>query len=375
MEVLQTKTEGTACITTLKIEAPEFERALEDAYLDNTDRIVVPGYAPGLAPRSEIERLYGAETLWDEALDRLIPQLYRRYLDEEQVRILGKPKVEEISRTRDGGFAFRVRAEGYPRVTLGEYKGLAVPLAREADEEAFRTAVLQAACANMAGEVSPAMTELKLAAMAAQEKIKVSRDSVYHLLADTVAILDKAYRETGITRPMAQVRGEAMDIMLATVTGSNTDPSQDFLKDQVSHLAAQYRPLPEDFDGTLDKIIRKRAQKKAEMTPEEAADDIFAAYLGSIDLTEAQWRAERQEEAEASARCDLLLDAVARAEGLTLTDDEIDGMILKIAESCDAQPEAVAEAMDMDALKGQLLREKACALLVDSAAGGADDGR
>ena len=53
------------------------------------------------------------------------------------------------------------------------------------------------------------------------------------------------------------------------------------------------------------------------MTPEELAADAFGAYLGSIGLDEKRWRAERRAEAEESARCDLLLEAVAEAEGIT----------------------------------------------------------
>lgn len=366
MRIIETQEQNNTLMAALKIESQEFDKALRDAYMDHTDEYLVPGYAPGLAPREEIEKLYGEEALWNEALDLCIPVFYRNFLQSEKIRTLGRPEVTEIARTMDGGFMFSVQAERYPKVELGDYKGLAVT-ADKKDGEAFRMAVLKAACDNMTGEVSDAMVEAKLDALAAREKLTVGQDSVYHLLGDTAAVLSKAYKATGVTRPMAQVQSEAMDIMLETVSGNNADPSQDFLAGQIAHLVAQYRPLPADFGDVMDRLFAERAQEKAGMTPEEAASEAFDAYLGSINLNESAWRRERREEAAESARCDLLLDAVADREGLALTDDEITGMILKIADASGVTPEEVRDAIDLEALKGQMLRDKACDLLLDAA--------
>ncbi|MDO4545117.1 MAG: trigger factor [Bacillota bacterium] len=311
----------------------------------------------------EIEK----ERLKQEGMDSCVPGAFREFLKLENLRIIGKPEVTGISETADGGLVFSVEAELYPEVTLGEYKGLHVAESREENEEAFAMAVLKKACDNMEGDVPDTMIDQKLDALIAQEKLKVSRDAIYHLLADTVEVLKQAYKETGVSRPAAQVRSEAMDIMLQTVSGDNQDPSRDYMKQQIRLLAEQYRPAPEGFDETLDQLFAKRDRKKSQMTAEELAAEAFDAYLGSIDLDQDKWRKQRRQEAAESARCDLLLEAVAEAEQIQLTEVDINGMLSRIAAECGMEVAEVMDQIDLEPIRSQLLRDKAYDLLLESA--------
>ena len=367
MKVLDIKNEKGLLSATIKIEPREFAAALRDAYLDNTDRFVVPGFAAGLAPVGEIEKIYGPEALGDLAIDRAVPDLYRKFLTEQDLRIVGRPEVTSIARIPDGGVIFSVSAQLYPQVKLGRFKGLKVAQNRENNEEEFKMAVLKKACENMTGEVPDAMAEQKLDALAAQEKLRVNGDAVYHLLADVVCALREGYKAAGASRSAAQVRAEATDIMLQTVSGENSNPSQKFIAGQIRSLAERYHTLPDDYDETLDRIFAKRAEQKAQMTPEQLASEAFAAYLGSIDTDEAKWRQERREEAIESARCDLLLEAVAKAEGLEVTEREISEMVARIAEQCGMEPDEALPQIDLEPVRQQLLRDQACRLLLDSA--------
>ena len=307
METISNKTEGTVNSMVIKIRREEFLEALKRAYLDHTDQYPVPGFAPGLAPREAIEELYGSDALCDEALELCIPGMYRAALETAKIRIIGKPEVTEVTWTNDGSVLFRVKAEVYPNVELGQYKGLRVDVPKENPRE-FSMAVLRKA-------------------LAAQEKLRVNGDAIYHLLSDTTQVLDEAYKATGVTRPGPQVRSEAMDIMLQTVSASNENPSEEFLVGQIVNLAGQYRNLPEDFEEQVKTLFERCHARKAELSAEERATAAFNAYLGSIGLNEETWRAERRQQAAESARCDLLLDAVAREEGLPLEEGEIDEMV------------------------------------------------
>jgi hypothetical protein len=214
------------------------------------------------------------------------------------------------------------------------------------------------------------MTEQKLDSMAAQEKLRVNQDSVYHLLADVVCYLTEAYHAAGVSRSQAQIRAEATDVMLQTVSGENQAPSKEFLVGQIRSLAERYHELPDDFDEKLTAIFAKRAEKKRAMSPEELADEAFKAYLGSIDLDEERWRRERREEALESARCDLLLEAVAEAEKMTVTEAELGEMVSRIASQCGLEPDKAMAQLDLEPVRQQLLRDKACKFLLDSAQGG-----
>ena len=149
MRVIDKKTDGETLAVTLLIESEEFAEALREAYLDDSERYVVPGYAPGLAPRAAIEAVYGPEALFDEAIAAALPAAYGKFLAEEKPRTVGKPEASDITLLAGGGLRFRVRADLCPRVRLGAYKGLRITLPEGADEENFRMAALRAACKEM----------------------------------------------------------------------------------------------------------------------------------------------------------------------------------------------------------------------------------
>lgn len=157
MRVIDKKTDGETLAVTLLIEPEEFAEALREAYLDDSERYVVPGYAPGLAPRAAIEAVYGPEALFDEAIAAALPAAYGKFLAEEKPRTVGKPEASDITLLAGGGLRFRVRADLCPRVRLGAYKGLRITLPEGADEENFRMAALRAACKEMEGRPSEAM--------------------------------------------------------------------------------------------------------------------------------------------------------------------------------------------------------------------------
>ena len=364
MKTIEKRTENDRLTAVLEIEKEEFDQALEEAYLNDTEHFPVPGYAAGLAPREEIEKIYGEEALWDEALNECIPLMYSEFLDKENIRIIGRPEIKEISHF-DDSVTFSVLADLYPSVKIGRYSGLKV---REAeDEDALKRSVLKAACEGMEGDASAAMIESKLDSLAAHEKLKITGDPIYHLLADTVEILDKVYRETGVSRPMRQVRSEAMDIMLQTVSSDNKDLSAEYMKQEMTRLAARYRPIPDDMGEIMEKLFTDRGDKKAQMGADELAAEAFDAYLGSIDLDEKKWRHEHREAAVESARCDLLLEAVAEKEKLQATKEEINAMLSQIAENCGVEMENVIAEIDTESVRQQLLRDKACRLIIDNA--------
>ena len=126
MLVLNSNMENGTLTVSLRIEPGEFMDALNEAYAEHTDTYPVPGHASGLAPREEIEKLYGETALFDEALDICVPRLYARYLKENAIRTVGRPQLTEVTWLHGGGAKFTVVCDVYPKVKLGQYKGLTV---------------------------------------------------------------------------------------------------------------------------------------------------------------------------------------------------------------------------------------------------------
>ena len=111
--------------------AEEFEAAMQKAYLKNKNRINVPGFRKGHAPRKVIERMYGEGVFYDDAFDALFPDAYEQAVKESNVRPVDYPQesVDQIG----AGQELKISAEVfvYPEVTLGEYKGLTIEVEKK----------------------------------------------------------------------------------------------------------------------------------------------------------------------------------------------------------------------------------------------------
>lgn len=366
MLVLNSNMENGTLTVSLRIEPGEFMDALNEAYAEHTDTYPVPGHASGLAPREEIEKLYGETALFDEALDICVPRLYARYLKENGIRTVGRPQLTEVTWLHGGGAKFTVVCDVYPKVKLGQYKGLTVDAKRENTEE-FTAKALTAACMNMTAEVPQGMVTQKLEAMLAKEKMQIGRDAIYNLLSDFTAVIEAAYAEMDIHRSKAQVQAEALDVMLQTVSGDNKAVSPEKFRSLVRELVEHYRIVPRTFDETIDRLVAEHSTKKRAMTPDERIDAAFDAYLGSINQTLGLWRENNTEKARDAAMFDLLLGAVAEAEGLVVSGDEYMRAMRQLSDETGVELDEVMAQVDGQLVREQMLRDKARELIVSSA--------
>lgn len=206
--------------------------------------------------------------------------------------------------------------------------------------------------------------DMKLDAMTASQKMHINADPIYHVLADFVAILDQAYRATGVRRSQAQVQSEALDIMLLTLSKDQQEVSKDYFYTLLKERAHGYRDVPAGFDEKLDAIIERRKKENAEKSDDEKIDDAFAAYLGTLSQTEQLWRNNQRPVAEDLIKRDRLYDIVAEAEHIEATDEEIRAMKQHIADTCAIPLEEIEDALDPAPLAWQIRRDKARQLLL-----------
>ena len=108
----------------LEVEDERLQRAMEATYRRLAKRVKVPGFRPGKAPRAVLERHLGEETVRHEAIDELMPQLYREALEQEQIDAIGRAEFELVTeQPLVAKFTVPVR----PTIELGEYTSLRVP--------------------------------------------------------------------------------------------------------------------------------------------------------------------------------------------------------------------------------------------------------
>lgn len=120
------KMEKNMAKLTIEVSAEELEKALNGAYKKQRNKISVPGFRKGKVPRQMIEKMYGPEIFYDDAANDLIPDAYSKAYDESGLDIVSQPKVDVVQIEKGKPFIFTAEVALKPEVTLGEYKGLKV---------------------------------------------------------------------------------------------------------------------------------------------------------------------------------------------------------------------------------------------------------
>ena len=121
------KLEKSRVALEIEVGAEEFEAAVAKAYTKMRNKISVPGFRPGKAPRKMIEKLYGPEVFYNEAIDAAFPEAYEKAVESEKLDTIGYPEVELVGDVTKDGFTFKATVAVYPDVKLGEYKGISAP--------------------------------------------------------------------------------------------------------------------------------------------------------------------------------------------------------------------------------------------------------
>ncbi len=118
------KQEGNEGVLTVTVPAKEVDGALNEAFKKVSKDVSIPGFRKGKVPRQMFEKRFGVESLYQDALDILLPKAYTEAVNEADINPVDQPEVdiEQMEKGKDLIFTAKVIVE--PEVKLGEYKGL-----------------------------------------------------------------------------------------------------------------------------------------------------------------------------------------------------------------------------------------------------------
>ena len=111
---------------TIEASAEDFEKAIQKVYLKARGRINIPGFRKGKAPRKLIEKMYGTGVFYEDAANDLIPTAYAEALKDCDLEIVSRPEINVTQIESGKPFIFTAEVAVKPEVTLGEYKGVEV---------------------------------------------------------------------------------------------------------------------------------------------------------------------------------------------------------------------------------------------------------
>jgi trigger factor len=121
MKVTTEKMENCQAWLNIEAEASELEKSLDEAYHRLISKVSIPGFRKGKAPRAILEQHIGKRTLLEDALERLIPQLYKQAIESEKIEPIAEAQVEI---TQNEPLVFKAIVPLKPTVKLGDYHSI-----------------------------------------------------------------------------------------------------------------------------------------------------------------------------------------------------------------------------------------------------------
>lgn len=126
MSVQVEKLEKNMAKLTVEVPAGNVEKAIQGAYNKMKKSINIPGFRKGKAPRQLIEKMYGKEVFYNDAIDAMLPSAYSDAVEECGEEIVSHPQIDVVQIESGKPFVFTATVAVKPAVELGEYKGIQV---------------------------------------------------------------------------------------------------------------------------------------------------------------------------------------------------------------------------------------------------------
>ena len=413
------KLEKSRVALTIETSAEEFEAAVNKAYLKMRGKINVPGFRVGKAPRKIIEKMYGAEVFYEEAVNIILPDAYEAAVKEQELEVVGYPQVELESCTKDG-VVFKCTVAVYPEVKLGQYKGLEAPKAEvkvvAADVNArlkemadrnsrlvsVERAVKKGDTADIdfegfdnsvafdggkgenfdleigSGSFVPGFEDQLIGMKAGEEKdIDITfpenytpelagKPVVFHVKVNEVkekqvpAIDDEFAKDVSEFDTLKDLKADIKKKLTAERTESAQRAFEDVLMAKVAEgIEAD---IPEE-------MVELQAERMMEQFKQQLASQgvPFDQYLKMTNTAEADFRKQAQGPAADQVKMDLAVEAIIKAEGLEASDEDVESEMKSVAEKYGMDLDTVKKYLRPEDVKEQVIREKVVKLVADSA--------
>ena len=126
MEIIKNNKTENAVEVEFKVSPEEFEQALEKTYQKEKNRITIPGFRKGKATRKMVEKQYGENVFYEDAINSLYKKVVTEVIDELKLDVVDVPETEVVSVEREEGIAFKVTFTVKPDVSIKDYLGVEV---------------------------------------------------------------------------------------------------------------------------------------------------------------------------------------------------------------------------------------------------------
>lgn len=408
------------------IERATIEEGLDRAFKKIRGRLNVPGFRKGKVPRKLFNKMYGEEALYEDALNDLLPRAYQKALaelEDEDFELVGEPSIDIKSMEKDADWEIIAEVPLKPEVTLGDYKNIEVTKQDRtvtdedvADElESRRQRAIELALKDDAaeegdtvvidfegykdgekfdggsaenhslelgsGQFIPGFEDQLIGAKSGDEKdVEVTFPEEYG--AEELAGQDVVFKV--VVHEVKEKRVPELDDEFAKDVDDEVE-TLDELKDKIRQQLEKSKDQAAT-EATDDEAIQK-AVENAEVPeiPEAMIDEevdrqfnLFInnlqqqgiskdQYMSMIGTSEQELRDQFRNEADFNVKTNLVLEAIAKAENIDVTTEDIDAEIKDLAEQYGMEEDRVRGILSEDLLKHDISLKKSIDLITTTA--------
>jgi trigger factor len=415
------KLEGNRGVLTVEVDAAEVNKGLDAAFQKVVQKVNVPGFRKGKMPRAMFEKRFGVESLYQDALDILLPEAYASAIDETGIEPIDRPEIDIEKMEKGENLVFKATVTVKPEVKLGEYKGLEV--------EAFDTTVTDEDVENEIKSLQERQAEL----VVKEEGTAENGDTV---VIDFEGFVDGEAFDGGKAENYSLELGSNSFIpgfeeqLVGTAAGESKDVEVSFpeeyhaaelagkpavFKVTVHEIKTKELPALDDefakdvdeevetLDALKEKIKNRLVADKEHQAEHHVRDAVVEAAAANVEVEipevmvetevdrmlnefgqrlqmqgmnlelyfqfsgqdEAALREQMKEEAVNRVRVNLTLEAIVKAENIEATDEDVQEELSKMAEMYNMTVENITKALGgLSGLKADLQMKKAVDFLV-----------
>lgn len=417
------KLEGNQGVLTIEVDAEKVNEGLDAAFKKVVKQVNVPGFRKGKMPRGMFEKRFGIEALYQDAVDILLPDAYANAIEETGIEPVDRPEIDVEQIEKGKSLIFKATVTVKPEVKLGEYKGLEVEkfdtevteedvdnelksmqeklaelVVKEegkaengdtvvmdfegfVDGEAFEGGKAENYSLELgSGQFIPGFEE-KLVGIASGETkdVEVTFPEEYHAaeLAGKPAVFKVTVHEIK-TKELPELNDEfakdadeevetlaaLKDKVRTRLEDSKKHEGEHFVQDTVVEKASANAEidLPSVMvDSEIDRMMNEFEQR---LQMQGMNLELYFQFSGQ---EESALREQMKEDAEKRVRVNLTLEAIAKAENIEVTDEEVTAELNKMAEMYNMTAENIQKALgSLEGLKGDLQIKKAVDFLVEN---------
>ena len=425
MKVQVEKLDKNMAKLTVEVSAEDFKAAIKKAFNKNKNRFAIPGFRKGKAPQAMIEKMYGEGVFYEDAADEAINASYAEAMKESGLDIVSRPEVTIEKIGKDEPFVYSALVAVKPEVTLGQYKGVEVEKADasvsaedvEAELKKVQEQNARLLTVEDRGVEDGDQTVIDFEGFVDGKGFEGGKAEDYPLTIGSHSFID-TFEEQLIGKKI----GEECEVNVTFPTEYHAaDLAGKPATFKVTVKEIKVKELPElndefasevsEFD-TLDeykKDVEKKLAEKKEIEANSKNEDAVVAkvvenatmeipdkmidaqaenmvqdmarrmqsqglsldmYLKYTGMTVEQMKEQARPDAEKRIRTRLVLEAVAKAENIQISDEKVDEEVAKMAEAYKMEVEKLKSYMsesDVKQMKEDLAVQQAVDLLVAEA--------